>query len=71
MLTWCEVGKRLIIGPEQIHAIDKIQIIQARMKAAQDRQKSYAYQKKRHKEYEVEKHVYIKVSPVRGLKRFF
>ena len=41
------------------------------MKAAQDRQKSYAYQKKRHKEYEVEKHVYIKVSPVRGLKRFF
>ena len=60
-LTWCEVSERLITGPDQIQkTVDKIRLIQARMKAAQDRQKSYADQKKRHNEYEVGEHVLSK-----------
>ena len=40
------------------------------MKAAQDRQKSYADLKRRPKEFAVEDRVLLRVSPMRGIVRF-
>src|ERR1044071_7057318 len=47
-----------------------VQLIQARMKAAQDRQKSYADKKRRKLEFAVGDKVLLKVSPTRGITRF-
>ena len=40
---WLETGDKLVLGPEMIRETsDCIEIVRQRMKAAQDRQKSYA-----------------------------
>jgi hypothetical protein len=49
---------------EQVHAIQK------NMAAAQARQKSYADKRRKPIEFEVGDHVYLKVSPMRVMKRF-
>ena len=40
------------------------------MKAAQSRQKSYANKRRRPLTFEVEDYVYLKVSPMNGVRRF-
>jgi hypothetical protein len=40
------------------------------MAATQARQKSYANKRRKPIEFEVGEHVYLKVSPMRGVKRF-
>ncbi|XP_028093727.1 uncharacterized protein LOC114293798 [Camellia sinensis] len=49
---------------------EKIQNIQQRLKTAQSRQKSYADQRRRDLEFEVEDHVFVKVTPIKGHTRF-
>ena len=56
------------MGPELVQY--QIQIIKAKLKAAQDRQKSYADKKYREINFEVGDQVYIKVSPWKGILRF-
>ena len=42
-IYWEEIGDRALLGPEIVEqTTEKIQVIKARMKTAQDRQKSYA-----------------------------
>ena len=49
---------------------EKVRVIQQRLKAASDRQKSYVDLKKKETEYEVEDKVFLKVSPWRKILRF-
>ena len=49
---------------------EKVRIIQQRLKAASDRQKSYADLKRKDIEYEVEDKVFLKVSPWRKILQF-
>ena len=49
---------------------EKIRVIRAQMKAAQDRQKSYADKRRRALEFDVGDYVFLKVSPRRGIRRF-
>ncbi|KAL0315131.1 UNVERIFIED_CONTAM: Transposon Ty3-I Gag-Pol polyprotein [Sesamum calycinum] len=59
------------IGPELVQQmVDKIQTVKKCLKAAQDRQKSYADKHRREMEYEVGEKVFLKVSPWRGILRF-
>jgi hypothetical protein len=51
-------------------AEEKVQTIQKNMTAAQARQMSYADKRRKPIEFEVGDHVYLKVSPMRGVKRF-
>jgi hypothetical protein len=44
--------------------------IQENLKAARSRQESYANRRRRPLEFEVGDHVYLKVSPMKGMKRF-
>ena len=70
-LHWDEVGERDILGPDLVQkVVDKIQVIRQRMKAAQDRYKSYADQRRRPLEFEVGDHVFLHVSPMKGVYRF-
>ncbi|XP_065864137.1 uncharacterized protein [Euphorbia lathyris] len=70
-LCWSEVGERQLLGPEIVQlTTEKVQIIQQKLKEAQDRQKSYADLKRRPIEYDVGDRVFLKVSPWKGLLRF-
>ena len=51
-------------------AKEKVRQIQDRLKVAQSRQKSYADSKHRDVAYEIGDRAYLRVSPLRGVKRF-
>ena len=60
-----------MIGPDIVKDTEeKVQVIRQRLKAARDRQKSYADLKRRDIEYEVGDKVFLKVSPWRKILRF-
>ena len=60
-----------MIGPDIVKDIEaKVQVIRQRLKAASDRQKSYANLKRKDIEYEVGDEVFLKVSPWRKVLRF-
>ncbi|XP_057519146.1 uncharacterized protein LOC130799886 [Amaranthus tricolor] len=61
----------VVVGPPLIQEmIEQFQLIRKRMKAAQDRQKSYADQRRRPLEFQVGDKVFLRVSPTRGVMRF-
>jgi hypothetical protein len=60
-----------VFGPEILKdAEQQVQIIKENLRTAQSRQKSYADTRRRELEFEVGDYVYLKVSPIRGLRRF-
>merc|ERR1711890_189725 len=62
---------RLILGPDMIRdTSEKVELVRRRMKAAQDRQKSYADKRRADLEFEVGDMVFVKVSPLRNVVRF-
>jgi len=70
-LCWAEVGEKHISGPELVEETNKnIGIIRKRLLAAQSRQKSYADRRRRDLHHKEGDHVFLKVSPNKGLKRF-
>ena len=53
-LCWDEVGERKLLGPEIVQVmIDNVKVIRDRLKIAQDRQKSYAHNRRRDLEFQV------------------
>ena len=70
-LMWDEVGDRQLFGPDLIReSEEKVKLIQDRVKVAQSRQKSYADSKCKEVVYEIGDRAYLRVSPLRGVKRF-
>ncbi|XP_024963865.1 uncharacterized protein LOC112504145 [Cynara cardunculus var. scolymus] len=66
-LCWRETGEKVLAGPVLIQDThEKIQIVRERMKATQDRQKSYADKRQRPIEFSVGDMVMLKVSPWKG-----
>ncbi|GJV87441.1 putative reverse transcriptase domain-containing protein [Tanacetum coccineum] len=67
-IAWAEVGESKLIGPEIVHVTtDKIVQIKERLKAARDRQKSYADNRQKQLEFSVGDKVLLKVSPWKGV----
>lgn len=63
-LCWNEVAERTILGPKLVdEATEKIQVIKKNWKTAQDRQKSIVDGHARHRDYNVEDRVFLKLSP--------
>ncbi|GJX44833.1 hypothetical protein Tco_0261509 [Tanacetum coccineum] len=70
-IMWAEVGEGQLIGPELVQeTTKKISQIKDRLKAARDRQKSYADKRKKPLKFSVGDYVLLKVSPWKGVVRF-
>ncbi|KAK9049844.1 hypothetical protein SSX86_031187 [Deinandra increscens subsp. villosa] len=70
-ICWGEVGQRELSSREVVRETSaKIDIVRARLKAAQDRQKSYADKRRRPIEFKEGDYVMLKVSPWKGVIRF-
>ena len=70
-LLWDQVGEHQLYGPELIkEAEDKVKLIKERLRVAQSRQKSYADNRRRDLSFEEGDFVYLRVTPLRGVRRF-
>jgi len=70
-ICWEEVGERKLSKVELIdHTKEIVKKIREKLKAAQDRQKSYADTWRRPLEFDVGDHVFLTVSPLKGSLRF-
>jgi len=70
-ICWDEVGERKLSKIELIDQTREIvNRIQGKLRATQDRQKSYADTRRRPLEFNVGDHVFLKVSPLKGSLRF-
>ena len=69
-LCWVDSGENLVLGPDIVQqTIDKVRLIQGRMRAAQSRQKSYYDRRRKNLEFEVGDHVFWRVTPWTGVGR--
>jgi hypothetical protein len=70
-LNWIEPGEKVIFGANIINEAQAIvHRIQDNIRVVKSRQESYANMRCRPLEFEVGDHVYLKVSPMKGMKRF-
>ncbi|GJV91022.1 reverse transcriptase domain-containing protein [Tanacetum coccineum] len=70
-VLWAEIGESSLIGPELVQeTTDKVVLIKKKLKAARNRQKSYADNRRKPLEFEVGDRVMLKVSPWKGVIRF-
>ncbi|WVZ89559.1 LOW QUALITY PROTEIN: hypothetical protein U9M48_035943 [Paspalum notatum var. saurae] len=67
-LNWSEPGERVTFGPDL--AEEQVKFIHDNLKRAQSRQKSYSDKRRRPLIFEKDDHVYIRVSPMKGVHRF-
>jgi hypothetical protein len=71
LLNWIELGEKVIFGPDLVEEADAtVRHIQENLKAAKSRQETYTNKRRRPLEFEVGGHVYLRVSPMKGVKRF-
>ncbi|GJW39794.1 putative reverse transcriptase domain-containing protein [Tanacetum coccineum] len=69
-VLWAEIKESRLIGPKLVQkTTDKVVLIKEKLKAARDRQKSYADNRRKLLEFEVEDQVLLKVSPWKGVVR--
>ena len=70
-LCWTEVGEKQIEGLDLLKETSKkVPLIQERLKTAFSRQRSYADLKRRDVQFKEGDHVFLKISPIKGVKRF-
>ncbi|GJR80178.1 putative reverse transcriptase domain-containing protein [Tanacetum coccineum] len=70
-VLWAKIGESRLIGPELVQeTTDKVVLIKEKLKAARDRQKSYADNRHKPLEFEVGDQVLLKVSPWKGVIHF-
>ena len=70
-LFWNQTGESQVFGPDVLQLAEKqVQTIRQNLKVAQSRQKSYADTRRRDLAFEIGDFVYLKVSPMKGVKRF-
>jgi hypothetical protein len=70
-LNWSEPGERWFFRPDMVKETEeKVQRIIHNLKEAQARQKNYANKRHQPLVFQVNDHVYLKVSPMKGVNRF-
>jgi hypothetical protein len=70
-LFWNQTGQTQVFGPDVLrNAKKQVRKIRENLRVAQSRQKSYADIRRRELIFEVGDYVYLKFSPMKGVKRF-
>jgi hypothetical protein len=71
LLNWIELGEKAIFGPDLVEEAEAtVRRIQDNLKAAKSRQETYGSKRRQTLEFKVGNHVYLRVSPMKGVKRF-
>jgi hypothetical protein len=71
LLFWNETGEWKVFRPDILEEAEKqVHMVRENLCVAQSRQKCYANYRRRELIFEVGDYVYLKVSPMRGLRRF-
>jgi len=69
--SWSQTGERKIFGPDLVvEAKEQVKVIEENLRAAQSRQKSYFDKRRKPLQFNVGDHVYLRVSPTKGVQRF-
>jgi hypothetical protein len=70
-LNWIEPGEKVIFGRDLVQEAEAtVRRIQENLKAVKLCQETYANKRHQPLEFEVGDHVYLRVSPMKGVKRF-
>jgi hypothetical protein len=70
-LFWNETGEQKVFRPNILEEAKKqVRMVRENLRVAQSRQKSYTEHRRRELSFVVGDFVYLKVSPMRGLRRF-
>jgi hypothetical protein len=70
-LFWNEAGEQKVFGPNILKEAEKqVRMVRENLRVTQSRQKSCADHRRRELSFEVGDFVYLKVSPMRGLRYF-
>jgi hypothetical protein len=70
-LNWIQPGEKVIFGPDLVKEVEAIvRRIQDNLRATKSRQETYANKRRQPLEFEVGDHVYLRISPMKGVKRF-
>src|SRR4051812_15938746 len=70
-LNWSQTGEGKIFGHDVLKEVEEqVKLIRERLKTAQSRQKSYADPKRREVTFPVGDFVYLRVTPLKGMRRF-
>ena len=70
-LLWDQVGEKQTFGPAIIQDVEEqVRMVRENLKVSQSRQKSYADVRRRDLSFKVNDYVYLRVSPMRGVKKF-
>jgi hypothetical protein len=71
LLQWDQPREKQVFGPDiLLEDEENIKMVRENLKMAQSRQRSYADTRRRELGFEVGDFVYLKVSPIRGVRRF-
>ncbi|RZB91387.1 Transposon Ty3-G Gag-Pol polyprotein [Glycine soja] len=69
-ICWYDDGEAVLLGPEMLQQItEQVKLIREKIKASQDRQKSYYDRRRKPLDFQEAEHVFLKVSPVTGVRR--
>jgi hypothetical protein len=69
-MQWDQPGEKQVLGPAiLLEAEENIKMVRENLKIAQSRKRSYV-DTRRELSFEVRDFVYLKVSPIRGVRRF-
>jgi hypothetical protein len=70
-LFWNQTGEQKVFGLEILQEAEKqVHMVRENLRVTQSRQKSYADHRRRELSFDVGDFVYLKVSPMRGLRHF-
>jgi hypothetical protein len=70
-LNWIELGEKVIFGPDLVEEAEAtVHCIQDNLKSTKSRQETYVNKRRRPLEFEVGDLVYLRVSLMKGVKRF-
>jgi hypothetical protein len=71
LLNWIEPWEKVVFGLNIIEEAESIvHRVQENLKVVKSHQKTYANKRRRPLKFEVRNHVYLRVSPMKGVKRF-
>ena len=70
-IGWFKMDETKLMGPNLVQeSVDKVQLIREQLLAAQSRQEAYVDHRRRDLEFLVGDHVFLRISPMKGVMRF-